>query len=174
VVVPHVEFFEKHLPTLRTLPSIQNQLEKRWACGTFTKCSKLLTKLIHSYQLDDLKKELWHRDLISVKPGSSVENVNLLRNRIKRATNPFLSVQRYNQSLPPEEHWEIQLIIGPFVRSSTEFRSLWQRKSRKLTSRIVFGCKAATELRHSKGVPLRVFSRRPYHTLRLVKKQWRH
>jgi len=149
VVVPHVEFFEKHLPTLRTLPSIQNQLEKRWACGTFTKCSKLLTKLIHSYQLDDLKKELWHRD-------------------------PFLSVQRYNQSLPPEEHWEIQLIIGPFVRSSTEFRSLWQRKSRKLTSRIVFGCKAATELRHSKGVPLRVFSRRPYHTLRLVKKQWRH
>jgi len=75
VVVPHVEFFEKHLPTLRTLPSIQNQLEKRWACGTFTKCSKLLTKLIHSYQLDDLKKELWHRDLPHKKTNTDLYTV---------------------------------------------------------------------------------------------------
>jgi len=108
--------------------------------------------------------------LISVKHSPSSQNANSVKNRIKRATNPFASVEHYNRSLPPEEHWEIQLIIGPFRKHSTEFRSQWQKKSRKLYSRVIFGCRAAEELRKSKGVPLRIFSARPYQTLKLLRR----
>jgi hypothetical protein len=108
--------------------------------------------------------------LISVKHPPSSQNANSAKNRIKRATNPFSSVENYNRSLPREEQWEIQLIIGPFRKHSTEFRVQWQKKSRKLYSRITFGCRAAEQLRKTKGIPLRIFSARPYQTLKLLRR----
>jgi hypothetical protein len=68
-----------------------------------------------------------------------------------------LSVARYNES-PKKHKWEICLIVGPFTKRTTEFKTQWQARSRKLSGRIRFGAALAADFMKRYGFKLKVYS----------------
>lgn len=76
-----------------------------------------------------------------------------LRNRIGDASNPFKRVLEQNRE-PGHQggakatrsgapNWRLELVIGPFRKGTTLFKTQWEHQTRELTARIVKGIRRA-------------------------------
>ncbi len=88
--------------------------------------------------------------------------------RIGISANPLRRVMSHNRSpgvpagskstRPGAPNWRLDMVVGPFYRGARQFHAQWREHSRKLRSRLVFGCLQAL-IYADKG--LRLWMRNP-------------
>jgi len=71
-------------------------------------------------------------------------------------------------SLAGAPYWQLELIIGPFVRGGTKFKKDWLAKSRTAVRRLVFGILMADNWNERFGMQLTVYARNKDNSMKLV------
>lgn len=71
-------------------------------------------------------------------------------------------------SLAGAPFWQIELIIGPFSTSGTDFKEKWLAKSRTAVRRLVFGILMAEKWNRLFGLQLTVYARNRDNSIKLA------